>query len=90
MTHDYKRNGTTTLFAALNTLNGSVMQTCLPKHRHQEWIKFLNFIKRHSPTDKAIHIICDNYATHKHPRSSPGSHATLAFTCISRQPAHPG
>jgi transposase len=68
MTHDYKRNGTTTLFAALNTLTGSVIQTCLPKHRHQEWIRFLNLIKRHVPTDKAIHIICDNYATHKHPK----------------------
>jgi transposase len=68
MTHDYKRNGTTTLFAALNTLNGSVIQTCLPKHRHQEWIRFLNLIKRNVPTDKAIHIICDNYATHKHPK----------------------
>jgi transposase len=68
MTHDYKRNGTTTLFAALNTLNGSVIQTCLPKHRHQEWIRFLNLITRNMPTDKAIHIICDNYATHKHPK----------------------
>ncbi len=66
MTHDYKRNGTTTLFAALNTLNGSVIETCMPKHRHQEWIRFLNLIKRNTPTDKAIHIICDNYATHKH------------------------
>jgi transposase len=68
MTHDDKRNGTTTLFAALNTLNGSVIQTCLPKHRHQEWIRFLNLITRNMPTDKAIHIICDNYATHKHPK----------------------
>lgn len=66
MTHDYKRNGTTTLFAALNTLNGSVIETCMPKHRHQEWIRFLNLIKRNTPTDKTIHIICDNYATHKH------------------------
>jgi transposase len=68
MTHDYKRNGTTTLFAALNTLNGSVIQTCMPKHRHQEWIRFLSVIKRQAPTDQAIHIICDNYATHKHPK----------------------
>lgn len=66
MTHDYKRNGTTTLFAALNTLNGSVIETCMPKHRHQEWIRFLNLIKRTTPSDKEIHIICDNYATHKH------------------------
>ena len=68
MTHDYKRNGTTTLFAALNTLSGAVIQTCMPKHRHQEWIQFLNLIKRNAPPDKAIHIICDNYATHKHPK----------------------
>jgi transposase len=66
MTHDYKRNGTTTLFAALNTLNGSVVETCMPKHRHQEWIRFLNLINRNTTIDKTIHIICDNYATHKH------------------------
>ena len=68
MTHDYKRNGTTTLFAALNTLNGSVIETCMPRHRHQEWIRFLNLINRSAPSDKEIHIICDNYATHKHPK----------------------
>jgi transposase len=67
MTHDYKRNGTTTLFAALNTLNGTVIETCMPRHRHQEWIRFLRLIKRSTPSDKDIHIICDNYATHKHP-----------------------
>ena len=66
MTHDYKRNGTTTLFAALNTLDGSVIGTCMTKHRHQEWIRFLNQIKRAVAKDKQIHIICDNYATHKH------------------------
>jgi transposase len=66
LTHDYKRNGTTTLFAALNTLDGSVLETCMPRHRHQEWIRFLNLIKRSTPSDKEIHIICDNYATHKH------------------------
>jgi transposase len=66
MTHDYKRNGTTTLFAALNTLNGSVIETCMPKHRHQEWIRFLNLINRSTPADKTIHVVCDNYATHKH------------------------
>jgi transposase len=66
MTHDYKRNGTTTLFAALNTLDGSVLQSCMPRHRHQEWIRFLNLIKRNTSAGKEIHIICDNYATHKH------------------------
>jgi transposase len=67
LTHDYKRNGTTTLFAALNTLDGTVLETCMPRHRHQEWIRFLNLIKRNTSSDKEIHIICDNYATHKHP-----------------------
>lgn len=68
MTYDYKRHGTTSLFAALNVLDGSVIGTCMPKHRHQEWIKFLNLIKRSTPVDQEIHIICDNYATHKHPK----------------------
>jgi transposase len=66
MTHDYKRNGTTTLFAALNTSNGEVMGLCMQKHRHQEWLRFLRHIKQATPPDKQIHIICDNYATHKH------------------------
>lgn len=66
MTHDYKRNGTTSLFAALNIASGEVIGTCMPKHRHQEWIKFLNTIKSQTPADKDVHIICDNYATHKH------------------------
>jgi transposase len=68
LTHDYKRNGTTTLFAALNVLDGSVLGTCMPKHRHQEWIKFLKLIADTAPPQKEIHIICDNYATHKHPK----------------------
>lgn len=67
MTHDYKRNGTTTLFAALNTLDGTVIGTCMPKHRHQEWIKFLRLIDRETPKGKHVHLIADNYATHKHP-----------------------
>jgi transposase len=66
MTHDYKRNGTTSLFAALNTADGSVIGTCMSKHRHQEWLRFLNLLRRSTPKDKAIHVICDNYATHKH------------------------
>jgi len=68
MTHDYKRHGTTTLFAALNTLDGTVIGTCMPQHRHQEWIEFLELIDRETPADKEIHLIADNYATHKHPR----------------------
>jgi len=67
MTHDYKRHGTTTLFAALNVLNGSVIGCCQPRHRHEEWIKFLRRVDRETPKDKELHLICDNYATHKHP-----------------------
>ena len=66
MTHDYKRNGTTTLFAALNIADGEVIGSCMRKHRHQEWIRFLNTLKKHAPKDKEIHVICDNYSTHKH------------------------
>ena len=68
MTHDYKRNGTTTLFAALNILDGKVIGTCMPKHRHQEWLKFLRLIDEQTPNDKDIHIIVDNYAAHQHPK----------------------
>jgi transposase len=68
MTHDYKRNGTTTLFAALNVLEGKVIGRCLPHHRHQDFIKFLNAVERQVPPGKVIHAILDNYATHKHPK----------------------
>lgn len=68
MTHDYKRNGTTTLFAALEVAEGKVISTCMDRHRHQEWIKFLNLIDRQTPTDLDLHLIVDNYATHKHPK----------------------
>jgi transposase len=68
MTHDYKRNGTTTLFAALNTANGEVFGLCQEKHRHQEWLKFLRMINQTIPASKQIYLICDNYATHKHAR----------------------
>lgn len=67
MTHDYKRNGTTTLFAALNTLDGTVIGTCMKRHRHQEWLKFLRLIDEQTLADKELHLIADNYATHKHP-----------------------
>ena len=66
LTHDYKRNGTTTLFAALNTLEGTVISTCQQRHRHQEWLKFLKLIDAQTPPDKALHLIVDNYATHQH------------------------
>jgi transposase len=66
MTHDYKRNGTATLFAALNTLDGTVIGMCQERHRHQEWLKFLRVIDQVTPADKELHLIADNYATHKH------------------------
>ncbi len=68
MTHDYKRNGTTTLFAAMNRLDGSVISHCEQRHRHVEWLVFLRQINRETPQDKSLHLICDNYATHKHPK----------------------
>ena len=67
MTHDYKRNGTTTLFAAMNVLDGKVIGQCQQRHTHVEWLKFLKKIDRETPKDKALHLIADNYATHKHP-----------------------
>ena len=68
MTHDYKRHGTTTLFAALNVVEGTVMGTCMPRHRHQEFLKFLRLIDQQTPKDLELHLIADNYATHKHPK----------------------
>src|SRR5437870_1413194 len=68
MTHDYKRHGTTTLFAALNTLDGEVFGLCQERHRHQEWLKFLRLIDQTIPPDLELHVICDNSSTHKHDR----------------------
>jgi transposase len=67
MTHDYKRHGTTTLFAALNVLTGVVIGQCLPRHRHGEFLKFLRQVDRQVPKSLQVHMILDNYATHKHP-----------------------
>jgi transposase len=67
-THDYKRHGTTTLFAALNLLDGKVIGDCMPRHRHQEFIRFLKRVDRETPAPLALHLIVDNYGTHKHPR----------------------
>jgi transposase len=67
MTHDYKRNGTATLFAALNTLDGKVISLCQQRHRHQEWLRFLRLVNDATPDHKQLHLIVDNYATHKHP-----------------------
>lgn len=66
MTHDYKRNGTTALFAALNVRDGTVIGRNMQRHRHQAFIRFLNAINREVPPDKDVHVILDNYAAHKH------------------------
>jgi transposase len=68
MTHDYKRHGTTTLFAALDVLEGKVIGRCMQRHRHQEFIRFLNAIEAEVPMSKVVHVILDNYAAHKHPK----------------------
>ncbi len=68
VTHDYKRNGTTTLFAAIDMTDGKVIASCMPRHRHQEWIKFLKQIDAETPKDLELHLVVDNYATHKHPK----------------------
>ncbi|MRD49086.1 IS630 family transposase [Caenimonas koreensis DSM 17982] len=68
VTHDYKRHGTTTLFAALNVLNGAVLASCKPRHRHQEFLSFLREIDKAVPPELDIHCIVDNYATHNHPK----------------------
>jgi transposase len=68
MTHDYKRNGTATLFAAMNTFDGTVISMCDDRHRHQEWLKFLRVINEVTSPKKDLYLIVDNYATHKHPK----------------------
>lgn len=68
MTHDYLRHGTATLFAALNVADGKVIEECQGRHRHQEWLKFLQLIDERTPADRQLHLILDNYATHKHPK----------------------
>ena len=68
MTHDYQRNGTTTLFAAMEMAQGKIISRCMKRHRHQEWIKFLKLIDEETPPDLDLHVIADNYAAHKHPK----------------------
>ena len=81
MTHDYKRNGTTTLFAALDVLEGTILGRCMQRHRHQEFIRFLNAIEATVPVGKIVHVILDNYATHKHPNVKRwlGRHPRFVF-----------
>jgi transposase len=87
MTHDYKRNGTTTLFAALDVLEGTVLARCMQRHRHQEFIRFLNAVERDVPAGKLVHVVLDNYATHKHPKVlawlARHEHFTFHFTPTS-------
>jgi Homeodomain-like domain/DDE superfamily endonuclease len=98
MTHDYKRHGTTTLFAALNTLDGIILGRCMQRHRHQEFIRFLNAVERAVPAGKLVHAIVDNYATHTHPKSlpprrrgsKPGSPGTRAGASTSPRNPVPG
>ena len=68
MTHDYKRHGTTTLFAAMDISDGTIISRCQPRHRHTGVTCVLKEIKKNVPLDKDVHLICDNYATHKHPK----------------------
>ena len=86
MTHDYKRNGTATLFAALNTLDGKVIGLCQERHRHQEWIHFLRMVDNATPKHKQLHRIVDNYATHKTPCNA-GSNGIRDSTFTSCPPA---
>jgi transposase len=81
MTHDYKRHGTTTLFAAIDVLDGTVIGRCMQRHRHQEFIRFLNTLEAEVPVGKMVHVILDNYATHKHAkvRAWLGRHPRFVF-----------
>jgi transposase len=80
MTHDYKRNGTTTLFAALDILEGKLIGRCMQRHRHREFIRFLNAIEHEVPANKAVHVVLDNYATHKHPKVTAWLNRHRRFT----------
>jgi hypothetical protein len=88
MTHDYKRNGTTTLFAALNVLEGKAIGRCMPRHRHQDFIRFLNAVERAVPPGKVIHAILDTARTST-PRSGAGSPIIRDGCSISPPPRHP-
>ena len=89
-THDYYRNGTVTLFAALDYLQGKVIAYTARAHTHRQWLEFLKQIDREIPLSPLIHIILDNYSTQDTPPSSAGWHAIRASSCILRPPVHPG
>ena len=90
MTHDYNRNSVTTLFAALNMLDSKVLLMPDRLHRHQEWLKFLKIIDCKTPKTKELHLVVDNYETHKHPKARLDWPSTRAFISISHPPALPG
>jgi len=81
MTHDYKRNGTTTLFAALNVLDGKVIGECHGRHRHQEWRKFLRRLDAEFPAELKLHVVMDNYGTHKEPHVQAWLKKHPRFVC---------
>ena len=81
MTHDYKRNGTTTLFAALNVLDGKVIGECHSRHRHQEWLNFLRRLDREFPQQVQLHLVMDNYGTHKEPHVKAWLKKHPRFVC---------
>ena len=83
MTHDYKRHGTTTLFAALNVLQGTVIGKCYSRHRHTEFLRFLREIDRLTPKELDVHLIVDNYSTHKHRHVNGGSNVIRASMLTS-------
>ena len=89
-THDYERHGTTTLFAALNMLDGSVIGRCMPRHRHKEFLKFLDQVDRQTPADLDLHLIIDNYCTHKHASVHRWLHRHRDSICTSSPPAARG
>ena len=90
MTHDYKRNGTTTFFAALNVLEGTVIGECMARHRHQEFLQFLRTVDRTTPRGVALHLFLDNYATHKHDQVRRGWRHIAAFISTTPRPARRG
>jgi transposase len=90
MTHDYKHNGTATLLAALDAMEGSVISMCEDRHRHQEWLKFLRVVDYVIPAEKQIHMIVDNYATHKHPKVQRWLQRHRRFQIHFTLPAAPG
>ena len=90
MTHDYKRNGTTTLFAALSVLDGQVIAQCQQRHRHTEWLRFLRQIDRETPKDKTLHLIAETMPRTSIPPCSNGWPSILVSTCTSRRPRRRG